>query len=130
MTSFHSASVISCGGLRMLMPALLNRMSARPNFLSTSSAARSICSGRETSAWTASVSTPSSAWIWPAAASDFAVFRPSTAMLAPAWASPRAIPRPIPPLPPVTIATLPFRSNRFTSPAPRVATLRMTVNPT
>ena len=31
-------------------------------------------------------------------------------------ARPRAIPRPIPPLPPVTMATLPVRSKRFTVP--------------
>ena len=36
------------------------------------------------------------------------------ATLAPAPASPRAMPSPIPPLPPVTIATLPARSNSFT----------------
>ena len=39
----------------------------------------------------------------------------TTATFAPAAARPRAIPRPIPPLPPVTIATFPLRSNRFTS---------------
>src|SRR5262249_5204643 len=50
-----------------------------------------------------------------AAVSDFAAFRPSTAIFAPASASPRAMPRPIPPLPPVTIATLPVRSNSFTA---------------
>src|SRR5437660_738333 len=119
MTSFHSASAISCGGLRMLIPALLNRMSTRPNALRTSSAARSMCSGWVTSAWTGMVSTSKSARIPAAAASDFAVFRPSTAILAPASASPRAMPRPIPPLPPVTIATLPLRSNTSApSPSP------------
>src|ERR1700729_4121115 len=35
------------------------------------------------------------------------------AIEAPASASPRAMPRPIPPLPPVTMATLPRRSNGF-----------------
>src|SRR4051794_6649212 len=34
-------------------------------------------------------------------------------MLAPASARPRAMPSPMPPLPPVTIATLPRRSNRL-----------------
>jgi hypothetical protein len=45
------------------------------------------------------------------AAADFAWLRPTTAMAAPASASPRAMPSPMPPLPPVTIATLPRRSN-------------------
>ena len=45
-----------------------------------------------------------------AAASDFASLRPTTATSAPASASPRAMPRPMPPLPPVTMATLPARS--------------------
>src|SRR5665213_3147293 len=47
------------------------------------------------------------------AASDFASLRAATAISAPAAASPRAMPRPMPPLPPVTIATLPLRSNSF-----------------
>ena len=46
------------------------------------------------------------------AAFDFVSLRPTIAMLAPASASPRASPSPIPPLPPVTIATLPPRSNK------------------
>jgi hypothetical protein len=38
-------------------------------------------------------------------------WRPVTATAAPAAASPLAMPRPIPPLPPVTTATRPVRSN-------------------
>ena len=45
------------------------------------------------------------------AAADFASLRPTIATAAPASASPRAMPSPMPPLPPVTIATLPLRSN-------------------
>src|SRR5947209_10076484 len=45
-----------------------------------------------------------------AAFKDFVSLRPTTAMSAPASASPRAIPSPMPPLPPVTMATLPERS--------------------
>ena len=41
----------------------------------------------------------------------FSWFRPNTATAAPAWANPRAMPRPIPPLPPVTTATRPVKSN-------------------
>ena len=48
-----------------------------------------------------------------AAAVDLASLRPTTAMSAPASASPRAMPRPMPPLPPVTMATLPERSKQF-----------------
>ena len=44
------------------------------------------------------------------AAADLASLRPTTAIAAPASASPRAMPSPMPPLPPVTIATLPVRS--------------------
>jgi hypothetical protein len=41
----------------------------------------------------------------------FSSFRPNTATAAPASANPRAMPRPIPPLPPVTTATRPVKSN-------------------
>lgn len=47
------------------------------------------------------------------AAADFVASRPATTIAAPYAASPRAMPRPMPPLPPVTIATLPRRSNMF-----------------
>src|SRR5438874_2897647 len=47
------------------------------------------------------------------AALVFADLRPAIATSAPASASPHAIPRPMPPLPPVTIATLPCKSNGF-----------------
>src|SRR4051812_47622145 len=45
------------------------------------------------------------------AAFDLASLRPTITISAPASASPRAMPRPMPPLPPVTMATLPLRSN-------------------
>src|SRR6266446_6424308 len=45
------------------------------------------------------------------AAADFVWLRAATTTRAPAPARPRAMPRPIPPLPPVTIATFPLRSN-------------------
>src|SRR5437868_5507703 len=47
------------------------------------------------------------------AALVFPELRPAITTSAPASASPRAIPRPMPPLPPVTIATLPCKSNSF-----------------
>src|SRR5450631_321593 len=89
ITLSHSSRSSACGGLRILMPALLTRMSMRPSSRLT----------RSTMSATA--------------ASDFASLRPTTAISAPASASPRAMPRPMPPLPPVTIATLPPRSNSF-----------------
>jgi fructose-1,6-bisphosphatase len=51
------------------------------------------------------------AWSSRTAALDFSLFRPATTTRAPALARPRAIPNPMPPFPPVTIATLPLRSN-------------------
>src|SRR5882724_3748045 len=78
MTLSHSSMSSACGGLRILMPALLTRMSIRPS-------SRTV---RSTMVATADLSVTS----------------------APASASPHAMPRPMPPLPPVTIATLPLRS--------------------
>src|SRR6266446_7803630 len=110
MTLSHSSRSSACGDLRMLMPALLTRMSIRPSSRLT----------RSTMAVTAALSmTPAVTDIAlvPAclssatAAADFASLRPTIAMPAPASANPRAMPRPMPPLPPVTIATLPPRSN-------------------
>ena len=50
---------------------------------------------------------------------DFASLRPTTTIGPRPAASPRAMPRPIPPLPPVTMATLPVKSKRLTrSPCP------------
>src|SRR5438876_4160654 len=110
MTLSHSSRSSACGDLRMLMPALLTRMSIRPNSRLT----------RSTMAVTAALSATSAAtdialalrcWSSAIAAADFASLRPTIAMPAPASAKPRAMPRPMPPLPPVTMATLPLRSN-------------------
>src|SRR5689334_13222064 len=82
-------------------------MSSRPSRLAVSS----IIARHEFSSATLSgmktLRLPSSA----IAASAFAMSRAATATLAPAPASPRAMPSPIPPLPPVTTATRPVRSN-------------------
>src|SRR5208337_2734054 len=117
-TLVHSSRARSCGGLRMLMPALLNRMSMRWNAPCVSATARSTSSGSVTSAVTTSVAAPVDSEISRAACLDFDSLRPSTAIEAPAWASPRAMPSPMPPLPPVTMATLPVKSNGFTSVSP------------
>src|SRR5450755_995665 len=112
ITLSHSASSSACGALRILMPALLTRMSIRPSSRNVRSTMAVTAALSVTSATTDIVLTPcppSSA----TAASDFVSLRPTIATLAPASASPRAMPRPMPPLPPVTIATLPPRSNSF-----------------
>ena len=101
-----------CGGLRMLVPALLTRMSMRPNASTCSiiaaTAALSVTSAVERDRLGAAPRAP----------------RPPPPLLrvaprhddrAPASARPRAMPSPIPPLPPVTTATLPVRSNSLVS---------------
>src|SRR5262245_7999888 len=96
----------------MLVPALLTRMSIRPSSLPTRSIIAATAALSVTSVATAIAFTPRFRKSSTAAA-DFASLRPTTAMSAPASASPRAMPRPMPPLPPVTIATLPVRSKGF-----------------
>src|SRR6266704_186801 len=99
----------ACGALRILMPALLTRMSIRPSSRTVRSTMVATADLSVTSAVTDMALTPRclrSA----TAAFDFASLRPTIATAAPDSASPHAIPRPMPPLPPVTIATLPLRS--------------------
>src|SRR5882672_7481494 len=112
MTLSHSSMSSACGGLRILMPALLTRMSIRPSSRTVRSTMVATADLSVTSAGTDIALTPRclrSA----TAAFDFASLRPTIAMSAPASASPHAMPRPMPPLPPVTIATLPLRSKSF-----------------
>ena len=111
ITVRHSSSARSSGRFRMLIPALLTRMSIPPRRSATVSAMCRCAADSVTSASIAIVLAPiaSSA---DTARADFPASRPTTAMLAPARASPRAIPNPMPPLPPVTTATFPVRSNR------------------
>src|SRR6476619_4411575 len=87
-------------------------MSRRPqrstvDFTSAATAASSATSTAIENGWPPSFSRSRTA------ASDFVWLRAATTTRAPARASPRAMPKPIPPLPPVTIATLPFNSNMF-----------------
>ena len=49
-TARHSSSVYSCGGLRMLMPALLTRMSSRPKRVDRVAHHRAACASSATSA--------------------------------------------------------------------------------
>src|SRR5215472_8560768 len=92
------------------MPALLARISMPPSPLVTCSTMRPTACLSVTSLATAMALTPR-AQRSATAAFDFSSLRPTTAMAAPASARPRAMPSPMPPLPPVTMATLPFRSN-------------------
>src|SRR5215468_2951786 len=108
----HSASDSSCGTLRMLIPALLTRMSSRPRRATVSATILRHWVSSATLTSSTTVLTPS--WASSAAAaSAFLTLRPAMATVAPAWARPRAMPRPMPPLPPVTTATLPVRSKSF-----------------
>src|ERR1022692_4392853 len=92
------------------MPALLTRMLMPPSSLSTWFSAGSNPARLVTSTLRATAGTPmvfnsdSTRWF-------FSSLRPNTATAAPASANPSAMPRPIPPLPPVTMATRPVRSN-------------------
>src|SRR6185503_14333904 len=106
-TSFHSSRLYSCGCLRTFMPALLTRMSRRPSRCAASSTIARQDFSSVRSACRANVLPPSCF----TAAAFFALSRPAMATAAPACASPRAMPRPMPPLPPVTSAALPLRSN-------------------
>src|SRR4051812_25466933 len=99
----------------MLMPALFTRMSRRPNAATVSSTIRATSAALVTSTATARALAPRSISSR-TAASDFLALRAATTTAAPAAARPRAMPSPMPPLPPVTTATLPLRSN--TSPSP------------
>src|SRR4051812_71446 len=100
----------ACGGLRMLMPALLTRISIRPSSRITRAVMAATASLSVTSATTEIALAPACASS-ATAACDFASLRPTIATAAPAAANPRAIPSPMPPLPPVTMATWPQRSN-------------------
>ena len=104
MTWRHSSSSSSCAGLRTLVPALFTRMSRRPQRRTASATSASTDSSLQTSTVSAIASVPS-ACRSRTAALDFSALRAATTTRAPALASPRAMPRPMPPFPPVTIAT-------------------------
>src|SRR5437899_1659833 len=109
-TRCHSASVYSWIGLRMFVPALFTRMSRRPKRSRVALTSRATAVSSVTSTLTASAGAPSPS-ISATALRDLSTLRAATTMPAPAAARPRAIPSPIPPLPPVTTATRPLRSN-------------------
>src|SRR5882762_9692644 len=91
----------------MFVPALFTRMSRRPHWSSVDLTSALTDVSSATSTGIASACPPS----WRTAAADFDWLRPATTTRAPAAARPWAMPSPMPPLPPVTTATLPLRSN-------------------
>ena len=109
MTASQSASDRSWIGPRMLIPALLIRMSARPSELSMSAASFSTSAALVTSASNAAARRPVCLVICAAASSHAARERPEIATSAPASASAVAMVRPRPRAPPVTSATRPSR---------------------
>src|SRR5258707_10187291 len=123
MIVFHSSSAYSSGCLRMLVPALLIRISSRPNFFTAALISARHDSAAVTSTATASALAPTAASFLTAAAL-FASSRPATTIAAPASARPCAMPKPIPPLPPVTIATRPPRSKSAISLLPSDRTVQ------
>src|SRR5262249_40054992 len=112
ITVCHSAALSISGGLRMLMPALLTRISRRP----WRAAALSISARQDVSLVTSTSENSASP---PACAmrrqvvSPFLASRRASTTIAPADARPSAIPSPMPPLPPVTIATRSERTNKL-----------------
>ena len=106
----HSASVYSCGAFRIVVPALFTSMSTRPSSCRVSLTI-------ETTEASSATSTPipiaraPRLWSSDTARWVFSSSRAETTTDAPELASPFAMPSPIPPLPPVTIATFPLRSN-------------------
>src|SRR6516164_7048885 len=112
MTWSHSSGVCSNIPLITKIAALFTRIVTGPRPLSTSANAGWSCARSDRSTRTASAGTfnaRSSA----STAAFFSTLRQSIATAEPALARPRAMPRPIPPLPPVTTATSPVRSNKF-----------------
>src|SRR5215471_18395593 len=106
----HSLRARLSTGLRMFMPALLTSTSRRPkrSRVVLTSASTEASSSTLTSTASACAPRPRSS------ATAFALFsrlRAATTTAAPASARPRPMPSPMPPLPPVTTATRPFRSN-------------------
>src|SRR5215471_2003047 len=106
----HSLRARLSTGLRMFMPALLTSTSRRPkrSRVTLTSASTEASSSTFTSTASACAPRPRSS------ATAFALFsrlRAATITAAPASARPRPMPSAMPPLPPVTTATRPFRSN-------------------
>src|SRR5215467_1155453 len=97
-------------GFLMLIPAFMMSMCRRPKRVRVALTRASTEASSSTFTSMASACAPRSR----NSATAFALFsrlRAATTTAAPASASPRAMPSPMPPFPPVTTATRPFRSN-------------------
>src|SRR5690606_498653 len=110
-TRCQSSMGSSCDGLIAWVPAALTRMSIRPCRERTSSTAAATSCGSATSATTVSVPGPSSA----AARDSASRCRPRSTTVAPASAKALPTSDPRPPLPPVTSAPRPAKSNSCAS---------------
>src|SRR3989454_333413 len=126
MTRSQSSSFMRTRRPSRMTPALLTRMSTRPNRCLAASTNRSASSRITASATTPRTAPPrassSLAERWSRSAS-----RPETTTAAPSSASNVAIARPMPRLPPVTIATRPSRGPFYTA-SPRLR-LRLALRP-
>src|SRR5690348_3582329 len=110
ITVCHSSSASASTGLRMLIPALFTTISMRPQRCAVWATSASTECALVTSTSIASASLPI-LFNSRTALADLSALRPATTTRAPARASPFAMPNPMPPLPPVTMATFPFKSN-------------------
>ena len=107
---FESASVVIVPmGIASGLAALLTTMSTPPNSATVAATSAASCSGSPTWVGTDRADPPSSR-ISVTAASHAPAFRLATTTFAPIAANPCAIARPMPRLPPVTIAVLAVRS--------------------
>jgi len=111
-TRRQSSSRISWNGARMLIPALLTRMSTRPSSSMQVRTADSTDARSATSAGADRTFRPVAEAISSAAARSSPAVRAISTTSAPASAKVRAISLPRPLLPPVTIAARPVNSNR------------------
>ena len=91
-------------------PALATTVSMRPIFSTASTMPAATASSSATLTTWVSTRTPIG-FSCASASAFFCALEPQTTTSAPAWASASTMPKPMPPLPPVTSATFPVRSN-------------------
>jgi len=115
ITRSHSASVICSIGFTRRTPALLKRMSIRPQRVAVSSTIRRTSASLETSTSMGNASNPSEQ-MHRAVSSAPILDRSATPTFAPSRAKAIALARPIPLAAPVTIATFPLSFKGMVSP--------------
>jgi hypothetical protein len=115
MTVRHVSSVMPVMGPPRLTPALAIMMSTCPSSATVAANVSMICASSATSHTQVPTRRPVGS-SEARAASFLSALRPQMARSAPASARAAPIPRPMPPLPPVTTATRPLRSNMFPHP--------------